>query len=403
MNNNEPLVKLPFKDIEKEFADTDELQEFAELQRNSWSWLEKLASEYGSSLDETWSIYSNYLNQIDAFLSEYKQLEEEKTEESEEELEEQSKEGEEKPDYKQDQKEILIKELLSQTEEAVDQGFFQSESPEAKFVLYLRDKKTPEVAGCALAFLMNQNVDLHERFAIEGCFWSLQFLQGNTDTVKAQQSALESMKQDWNTKFGEQHQTLTEQNEKITAEITSLKSQHESLVQSMKNQIEEAEEQLKDIAHTYDEKLALQSSVKYWSNKRTHHQKVMWWIGAATLVCAIATASGFIWWVREYLKETVTQIPLSHLGVTLAISSFGIWLTRLLSKIFISNLHLRTDADERTTMIQTYLALTREGKGPKDEERQLILQTLFRQSSTGFIKEDGPASFLETLSKMLGK
>jgi len=87
----------------------------------------------------------------------------------------------------------------------------------------------------------------------------------------------------------------------------------------------------------------------------------------------------------------------------LAISTFGIWVTRLSAKIFISNLHLRTDADERVTMIQTYLALLREGSGPMDEERQLILQTLFRPSSTGFIKDDGPSSFHELVTNVLNK
>ena len=42
-------------------------------------------------------------------------------------------------------------------------------------------------------------------------------------------------------------------------------------------------------------------------------------------------------------------------------------------------LHLRTDADERVTMIQTYLALLRKGSGPKDDERQLIWQTFYRE------------------------
>ncbi len=400
MNNNEPLIKLPFKDREKQFTDTDELQKFVRLQWDSWSWLEKLEYKYGGSLRQPWNLYRNYLKQIEEFLNEYKQLEE-TAEELEEGSEEQPEKSEEELDN--DPKEILTENLLSQTEEAVNQGFFQSESPEAKFILGLKDKKTPRVAGYALAFLTNQDVSIHEKSAIEGCFWSLQFLQGNTDTVKVQQSALESMKQDWDTQFGKQHETLREQNKKLTAEVTELKSQHDSLVKSNRDQTEKAKEQLKDIERTYDEKLALQSSVTYWKDKRANHQRVMWYMGAATLLCSILTGSGFIWWVHKYLEGPVTQIPLSKLGVTLAISSLGIWLTRLLSKIFISNLHLRTDADERATMIQTYLALLREDKGPKDEERQLILQTLFRPSSTGFIKEDGPAGLYENISKMIGK
>ena len=390
MNNNEPLIKLPFKDHKKQFTDTDDLQKFVESQWNSWSWLEEIATEYGGSLHQPWNLYCSYLKEIEEFLNEYKQLEEE-PERSEEELED------------DEHKETLIENLLSQTEEATNQGFFQSESPEAKFILDLKDKKTPQIAGYALAFLMNQDVNLHEKFAIEGCFWSLQFLQGNTDTVKAQRSALESMKQDWNIQFEKQHETLRKQNQKLVAEVIELKSQYDGLIKSSTDQTKKAEEKLKDIEQTYDEKLALQSSVTYWKDKCAKHQRIMWYMGVATLLCSILTGLGFIWWVHKYLEGPVTQIPLSKFGVTLAISSLGIWLTRLLSKIFISNLHLRTDADERTTMIQTYLALLREGKGPKDEERQLILQTLFRPSSTGFIKEDGPTGLYENISKMIGK
>ena len=54
-----------------------------------------------------------------------------------------------------------------------------------------------------------------------------------------------------------------------------------------------------------------------------------------------------------------------RIGVMLAISTFGIWVTRLSAKIFISDLYLHTDADERVTMIRTYLALLRESSGHK--------------------------------------
>lgn len=78
-------------------------------------------------------------------------------------------------------------------------------------------------------------------------------------------------------------------------------------------------------------------------------------------------------------------------------------MTRLSAKIFVSNLHLRTDADERVTMIQTYLALLREGSGPKEDERQLVLQTLFRPSKAGFIKDEGPSAFHEIVTNALSK
>ena len=379
MNKDEGLIKLQFEDGEKEFLDTDELRNFLESQRNSWTWLEETASE-DKNLDEVWEVYNNYLCQIDHFLNTYQEYE-----------------------HDGGQQHKLKEDLLDETEYASSHGIVLSESPKAKFVEALKERTNPKVAAYALAFLMELYIDFHQKSALEGSYWALQFLQGNTDTVQAQQDSLKSMKQDWNTRFGKQHENLREQNKELIIEVTELKSQYYSLVESSKEQIEKAEKQLKDIERTYNEKLALQSSVQYWSNKCAHHQKIMFWTGGVTLLLALATTGAFIWVALELLEETVAKVPLWKLSIMLAISSFGVWVTRLAAKIFISNLHLRTDSHERTTMIQTYLALLREGTGPKDEERQLILQTLFRPSTTGFIKEDGPASFYETISKAFGK
>ncbi len=211
------------------------------------------------------------------------------------------------------------------------------------------------------------------------------------------------MKQDWNTRFEKQRENLREQNKKLIAEVAELKFRCNILVQSSKEQMKKTEEELKDIALTYNEKLALQSSVQYWSDKRAHHQRTMFWAGEITLFLASATFVAFIWVALELLEETVAKVPLWKLSTMLAISSFGVWVTRLAAKIFISKSSPKNDSHERTTMIQTYLALLREGNGPKDEERQLILQTLFRPSTTGFIKKDGPTSFPEAISRALGK
>lgn len=78
-------------------------------------------------------------------------------------------------------------------------------------------------------------------------------------------------------------------------------------------------------------------------------------------------------------------------------------MVRLASKIFISHLHLQTDAHERITMIQTYLAMLRNDEAVKEEDRNLILQALFRPSPTGYIKDDSPFVIQDLISKLTGK
>ncbi|MFW2571283.1 DUF6161 domain-containing protein [Legionella sp. 29fVS95] len=380
------LIILKFADEEMEFIDTDELHDFMQSERNAWSWLLQ-AVEKENNLNRMLQIYNNYFNNINQFLLQF-------------------------PQYQDNEAQLnsLKNSLKHQTEQAVNQGFNRSESANAKFIFSLKDKSTPLVAGYALAFLSKQSLNFNTFPALEGAFCALQFLKGTTDTVEAAQQNLESTKRSWNIKFGKQHKEISGKKELLIGEIETLKSQYGELVLMSKKQIEdqdidykskmtEVEQRLNDIEHTYDEKLALQSSVQYWTAKRTHHQTVIWWLAAITIFFALLTGFGFIWAAYELLKETFVSVPLWKLGVMIGISSFGIWLTRLSAKIFISNLHLRTDADERVTMIQTYLALLREGSGPKIEERQLILQTLFRPSATGFIKDDGPTMFYESILK----
>ena len=226
-----------------------------------------------------------------------------------------------------------------------------SESSDARFAFTLHDEYSDPIAGYALCHLTHQYFPLNNAAA----------MQGSSLAVQHQQ-------------------------------VDRFDQLEKSIVQ-----------RFEDLEQTYNEKLALQSSVRYWTDKRKRHQKIIWWTGVLTFCFGVSTGIAFILVALELLKETLLNVPLSSLGIMFAISTFGIWLTRLSAKIFVSNLHLRTDSDERVTMIQTYLALLREGNGPKDEERQLILQTLFRPSTTGFIKEDGPTSFYEVIPKAIDK
>ena len=77
-----------------------------------------------------------------------------------------------------------------------------------------------------------------------------------------------------------------------------------------------------------------------------------------------------------------------------------IWFIRLVVKVFLSNLHLLSDANERETMILTYLAFEREENTLKDTDRDLILPSIFRVSANGFIKDDSsPNSPINIITK----
>jgi hypothetical protein len=289
-----------------------------------------------------------------------------------------------------------------------------SNNPDAIFGKKLSEKEGDVVACYAIANLLEINTDQNSTKALKGAFYAFQYRLGSTETVESIAKSLMILSKKWDNKFKQQHLKLRKQNDSLIEEVRELRNQFTTLNEEVTKQKEEqaaafnkqldnAENKLSEIEHTYDEKLALQASVQYWKNKRNTHTKVMLWVGGATLLLALIAGVGFVIAAHILLQVTLSNVELWRIGVMLAISTFGIWVTRLSAKIFISNLHLRTDADERVTMIQTYLALLREGSGPIEKERQLILQTLFRPSTTGFIKDEGPSSFHEIIASALSK
>ena len=93
-------------------------------------------------------------------------------------------------------------------------------------------------------------------------------------------------------------------------------------------------------------------------------------------------------------------MPYWEIGSVLAITMMLVWFVRILVRIFLSNLHLAKDADERRTMLSTYIAMVRGGKAFKDEDLRLILEPLFRPTADGIVKDEAmPLSFFKLLTR----
>ena len=210
----------------------------------------------------------------------------------------------------------------------------------------------------------------------------------------------------------------------------------------------------------FKEKMKLNESISYWTRKRIHHRIITIFMAISTLLIAVITAASFTIMAVSLFTTSPTLIDkiaskapgfskpfflaildpsiskttaprtktttiitgtkttsttiisdvntniwttdnLWKVSVMILISTIGVWLVRLSTKIFISNLHLGTDTYERVTMIKTYFALLAEDKGLRSTDRELILQTLFRPSTTGFIKDDGPSNIPEVFAKTI--
>lgn len=383
------FISLEFDTGIQEFKTIEELEKWISEERAFFGWLEAGASKDGNAA-QSWNATNQWLSRLTKFINQARQHA--------------NNEG---------QLENIRQQITNEISQLVQQNKIKtSQSPDAIFSKNLAGQESDVVAAYAMNYLMDIDSNMSNIRALNGAYHAIQYRQGSDLTIGAHDEALKELQNSWNERLNQTHLDIRSSNEELDEEISRLRKDYQDIKESISDQniaqsekfkemLEESKSELADIAKTYDEKLALQSSVSYWKDKRKGHATVMKWMGFVTVLLSILTGGAFIYAAYTLLQVTIGDIELWRLGVMLAISTFGVWITRLSAKIFVSNLHLRTDADERVTMVQTYLALLREGSGPKEEERQLILQTLFRPATSGYIRDDAPAGLYEMASSAL--
>ncbi len=142
--------------------------------------------------------------------------------------------------------------------------------------------------------------------------------------------------------------------------------------------------------------------MSYWEGKRQTHATQAKWTGGISFAAILGAAVGLGWMIHDLIRPTATGAAPEtwRLALLVMVGVFTVWGIRLIVRMFLSHLHLATDAAERVVMTQTYLSLLDGKHLPNDEDRKLILQALFRPTSDGIVKDEGvPFSLAEALTR----
>lgn len=144
--------------------------------------------------------------------------------------------------------------------------------------------------------------------------------------------------------------------------------------------------------------MEIKAPVQYWRDKKDEHlrgkKKYSSWLAVfapLSLSCTFALILGFpaiMMWVG-YPQTVWHYISIPFLLVW---TTTIFWAGRVLVRLFLSEHHLASDAEERAVMAKTYLALVNEDKADK-EDRNIVLATLFRHSTDGIVKDDAAPSW----------
>jgi hypothetical protein len=298
-----------------------------------------------------------------------------------------------------------------------NQALWFSTSPIGAFVLQLQKEQKPLVAAGAYlalggAYTQPSSQSLHPLF-MEGVVEGFLYKKEIDWTATSHREALEKLKQQYSRNLSEQKRNFKEieqSNNALNAKFDEalgtktklLDDLHASQSGEFKKLIETHEANLKAIEDAYDQKLALRKPVEYWDRRGKVHArktKIFAWV-SVIIGAVILAALGFLAYeifinIPKDEKPQVWQV-----GVFSVAAFFGIWLERMLVRLFVSNMHLATDADERVTMLQTYLSIVREGSEFAPEDKKMILERLFHPATDGLVKDDAaPPSPLEMLSR----
>jgi Family of unknown function (DUF6161) len=143
----------------------------------------------------------------------------------------------------------------------------------------------------------------------------------------------------------------------------------------------------------YKEQMHLQASVDYWSGKAKEHRRSAkhsrWWLIAYFFAGTIILIAFLVWisTLAAGKSQGDTVIYLKFAAVGAVAVTVMLWAGRVFLRIFLSDRHLATDAEERVVMVKTFLALTNEAK-IEPSDRALVLGALFKSAADGIVKED---------------
>lgn len=191
------------------------------------------------------------------------------------------------------------------------------------------------------------------------------------------------------------HATAGEQKTLFDAAQANREGDFDKLVSDHKQEME-------NLRKTFREEIALRAPATYWDDKRKEHERLSKVTGGLSFG-GIAGAAGVLSWLIHDLLRTATPNATPEawrVAMLVLIGLFAVWGVRLVVRMFLSHLHLATDAAERVVMARTYLSLLEGDRLASKEDRQLILQALFRPTSDGIVKDEGiPPSMLEVLTR----
>lgn len=235
--------------------------------------------------------------------------------------------------------------------------------------------------------------------------------KGTRDWLQPQRKKLGELEKEFQngldqlrTEFGQQASDILEQKRDAA-------TSHQARIDEWEQRKDELAAEWQSLKKVYDEQLALLAPTQYWSTRATTHKNVAICFAIAFGLVLTGAIGVFVWLAMPHLFEVARANDVSAILILIpiAVPAFaGIWVLKMLSRLLSENLQMMRDARERETMVKTFLALLRDDKNGKsivnDNDRILILHSLFRPTSVSAVDDAPPVHWFDILTnKVSGK
>jgi hypothetical protein len=171
-----------------------------------------------------------------------------------------------------------------------------------------------------------------------------------------------------------------------------------------------SKKRITDLEDTYRKKLQLEAPARYWKTKSNKYRQdalkarniLLTMVAISGIFFAIILMTSPDWIFKTVFKGNATTIVRWSI-VFIALISLLAFAIKAITKVMFSSFHLARDAEERHTLTFFYLALLKD-TNINDDDRKLILQSLFSRAETGLLKDDsGPTMPNDLIGKIIGK
>ena len=301
---------------------------------------------------------------------------------------------------------------------------FPIESPELRFLLELLNESKDQFQG-AFNYLTTNFQIQNSKDYFKGLLKSFEFEElkftNRISRANQEKKSLNQVRNYFNKKINDNQKTFSDYTNNIVKNYSEYLNELDKL-QEEKNQkfedwfentqneewkkwYDEKIETLARLEKTYETNLKLQKPARYWQIKSDKYYRqgntaktiLIWVVIASSIFLSIVLFTSPDWIFQKVFKgNEVSIVRWSIVFITLI--SLLVYAIRALTKYMFSSYHLARDAEERHTLTFFYLALLKDTE-VNEEDRKMILQSLFSRTDTGLLKEDSsptlPGGILE--------